>query len=391
MMTEYWRTAATLTCTITVVIGVQTVPLPAAFPLYETVEQLRRTAIKRGLNDESRANETAGYYEDLINRSSVTAPNPFILWWQRATDDNKAVLEVVQEHTTAFHEYGKFFRLYKSKPNLDLADPRFEHYRVVNNSFGLADREYAVERAPNTRRMVFLGDSIVRGLGTPNDQTFSAQLEDQLNRAHLSTNVRRYELLNMAESGYRITQILDLTLEDAFQFRPDVYVVALSELSINQKWSVHLSQLVDDGVDLKYDFLRDVVRQANLEPGENSATRQAKLSRFMIPTVQWSLREIRKKARSHGAEVVVLLIPNLRESGFLDLAFRPVRTVLREEQIPTIDLLASFDEAPFRVIDAGDGMHPSAAGHRLIYSKLYSRIVSEPSLRSLFFGNEGGS
>ena len=47
-------------------------------------------------------------------------------------------------------------------------------------------------------------------------------------------------------------------------YRPDAYFICLTHLSISGRWGDHLEQLVDDGVDLKYEFLRELVVKAGL-------------------------------------------------------------------------------------------------------------------------------
>ena len=74
------------------------------------------------------------------------------------------------------------------------------------------------------RRLVLLGDSMTRGLGVPPGTGWEPLLERDLNARYTSPAVRQFELLNFGVSGYRMTQMLDVGLEVAPRFKPDVYV-----------------------------------------------------------------------------------------------------------------------------------------------------------------------
>ena len=66
---------------------------------------------------------------------------------------------------------------------------------VRTNSFGLRDPERALEKPPNTTRIMVLGDSITFGWGCPQDATFCALLEKSLNDRPLTPG-RKYEVIN---------------------------------------------------------------------------------------------------------------------------------------------------------------------------------------------------
>lgn len=367
------------------------VPVPSSLePAARTIELIRRTVQTRGLSGEAREEQTAGYYQELLDRSAhVVVRTPSVLnvvLGGARPNDAPPTLEELEANSAPIHETLNSFLIYRPRPHLDLVDPRFK-VRYVTNAFGFGDREYPLTREANTRRLVILGDSMARALGVEPGQGFEGLLEEKLNRESVSGT--RYELINMGVSGYRITQIVDLAREVAPQFKPDVYVVVVSWLSVARKWGLHLAQLVEEGIDLKYPYLAQVARDARLQPGDTTAVTEAKLAPFMAPTFRWAVQQIRDRARQDGAATVAVLMPHLKGIGSYEGVFAPVRMILEEEGIPSIDLLDTFDGLDIVPYDVGDGLHPNRVGHRLLFERLQRRLADDPSVAAILLGTDG--
>jgi lysophospholipase L1-like esterase len=101
--------------------------------------------------------------------------------------------------------------------------------KVFTNSLGWKDsrRHRKVERDPAPRRrVVFLGDSFTEGLGVPQEQTFSAHVEQRLNRGS-----NRFEVLNGGRVSYSpLLEYMRLKRFLAAGYRADT-VVLLPDLS----------------------------------------------------------------------------------------------------------------------------------------------------------------
>lgn len=377
--------------TMSALLAFEFVPVPPAMEsTQQTVTLLRRTLKTRGLSAEAREEQTAGYYQELLDRSAqVVVKNPGAVdqfLGGPKVSDAKPMLEELEAATNhvAIHERLNDFLIYRPRPSLDIRDPRFNDVRYVTNGLGFADRDYPYERSPRSKRLVFLGDSLARALGVEPGHGFEALLEDDLNARAAGRDFDRFEIINMGVPGYRITQIVDVALDVAPRFRPDAYVVVVSWLTVGRKWGLHLAQLVDEGIDPKYDFLRQVVRDADLKKGDSSAVSQAKLAKFMEPTMLWSLRQIKARAQQEHASFVVILMPHLKGIGSYDGLFGPIRGMLRSENIETIDLLGVLDDVDISTLDVGDGLHPNAAGQRMIFEALSRRIYATPGLARIF-------
>ena len=113
----------------------------------------------------------AGYYEGLRKEGSV---DPSL----RFRDD---------------------FLEYDYKPNLHL---NVAGLGRTTNSLGMYDREYTVEKPSHTWRIALLGDSMALG---PFGHNYESLLENRLNEAELNPDIQKFEVLNFAVGGYRIT------------------------------------------------------------------------------------------------------------------------------------------------------------------------------------------
>jgi lysophospholipase L1-like esterase len=381
MRGSVWRVTLPTVALIVLLTGLALLPVPVYSRADTSVSnKLLRTLHKDELNREARERQTAGYYEGLLNEGSrVSGMNALITGNERFT---------AEFWMRPGRRHRGDFLYWDMPPNLNARDPdnpRFDH---MTNSHGLADQEYTIEKPPNTWRVALLGDSITRGQGAPFGTNYEFLLEARLNADLFEPAGRRLEILNFAVGGYRITQLVDVALERVPGFSPDVYVVPLSELSVFRKWGEHLATLVQNGIDVKYDYLRRLVRDAGLRPSDPAGTIDAKLARFRTPTLRWALGEIKTGAARNDAEVVVILLANGNDPETLEEQFVGVRELLRELDIPYIDLLDAFadvdDPRQYRVGD--ENTHPNELGHRHLYERLHAQILKNREHFALFCG-----
>jgi hypothetical protein len=346
----------------------------------EAGAQLLGTLSNREPNMEAREELTAGYYEGLINESSRVS------WMNRLSTGARGV--TFENRREADRRETGDFLFYELVPNADTpdyADERFR-YRLRTNSAGLADREYSREKPNGVHRIALLGDSITRGDGAPYLGNYESLLEARLNEEAAGGDAR-VEILNFAVGGYNLTQMLEAAIVKATPYAPDVYVVAMTKVSVYRRWGEHLALLLNAGIDLKYEYLRDTVRAAGLKPEDPIGVTNAKLARFRIPTIRWVLTELERHATAHDADVLVILVPSAEDVDVLREEFLGVREVIDALGIPVIDLLDTFEDveyAPYRVAE-NDG-HPNAAGHRRLFEHVHDRIRADARLTRMFSG-----
>jgi lysophospholipase L1-like esterase len=363
------RTSALTTviaCAVLAAIGRSEPKASYLEPGLSPYQRIVRMMHDRNLNKNASEEDIAGYYEGLLA--------------------GRPVQMLERSRQSEQWRFRGDFLYYEARPNLDIADYNENAgLRHITNSHGMPDVEYTVGKAPGTRRIAVLGDSITRGKGTPFGHTFEALLEQYLNQPG---GAAKYEVLNFSDNGYRLTQLVDVALEKAPRFAPDVYLVCLTQLAVNRKWGDHLAQLVWDGIDLKYPFLRDLAASARLDPRDPPATMDAKLAAQRLPAIRWAMTTIRERASSHGASVVAVLVPAANDTQRQAEVFAGPREVLRELGIPIIDLLDTFDGvrefSEFRVVE-GD-VHPNQEGHQRIFENLARKLREDRDLTALVLG-----
>lgn len=304
---------------------------------------------------------TTGYYERLFENQGHQA----IVTWPRA------------------RLYDRSFRIVRNKPNLNM-----QRDKVATNSFGLIGRECSLRKPANTRRVALLGSSLSMGLGIDPSRTFGSMLEDRLNATHPAGPSQRFEILNFSVAGYQLPQMLDTAVEDAPRFEPDVYMLDLNEVGSFRNWDEHLVWLIQLGIDPKYEFLRQVVRESGASSKDDSLTLFGKLAPFRVPVVREMLAEMKANAERHHASFVVVLLPSVEEGGLPTKRLSGIRELLASLDITYVDLLDTFDgiaNVESLRIDPAD-VHPNARGHALIFESLYTKLQAKPEAWSALVG-----
>lgn len=345
------------------------------------------TMANRDLNKEAREALTAGYYEGLINEGARLGG------MNRLVADSRTF--TVEDRSQPDRRQVNGFHFYELVPGLevdDYADDR-KRYRLKVNSAGLADVEYPMTKPAGTRRLALFGDSITRGQGAPFQENYEALLEARLNAARPSPAAGRVEILNFAVGSYSVMQMMDRALERATAFEPDVYVVALTDLSVYRSWAHHLALLLQAGVDLKYDYLKTLIREAGVTTSDTRGVFDAKMARHRIPTITWALQMIRDHARRQNAEMVVFFVPTADDPAVLEEEFLGVRQMVQSLGIPVVDGLDTFAGMPDRggIRVSSTDRHPNREGHRMLADRLWERLRSSPAAWTAIAGEPVGT
>lgn len=337
---------------------------------------------KRDLNAEDLEAAAEGYYEGLLNNSARASRAGDLIAGRFAKDWTLWESQQIHVHQRRTGD----FLYYEFRPDVRVTrglDP------IQTNSAGLADREYALVKPADTWRIAVLGDSIIRGHGVPLGSGFEALFEASVNDDLVrSGSRRRIEMLNFAVDGYRITQIMHVALVKTPEWSADCLLVALSDLSVFRKWGEHVAQLVHDGIDLRHDRLRRLVKEAGLRADDEPAAFDAKLAPFAIDVVSWALATIRDHAARRGANVVVLFVPPVHDPEGLQAKFARLAPVLDGLGLPWIDLTDTFggidDLDPLRI--SPQNHHPNVEGHRRLHEHLRRRLSDDLKRRAALLG-----
>ena len=308
-----------------------------------------------------------GYYEDLMQNtdSHLTRRTP-VEWLMMGKSARNAA------QRTDIYRYGGFL-VYRGKPNLHLANTVLGPTRT--NSYGFFDYEHTLQKPPGVRRIAIFGDSITRGLWLQRKDRYSTLLQEKLN----SQDGGNFEVLNFAVTGYRLTQTFDSAVEDAPTFHPDVYVITLTELTIGSSWADHIKQLVDQGEDLKYDPIREVVKESGLRKGDSVEQAQAKLAPYRIALTRELLRRLNKRAQQQSAKMIIALVPAAEGIDDSEYYAREVDDCVQGLNIPVVDLMDTFNGIdPERVRRNWYDSHPDALGDSMIADNLYRKLRENP-------------
>jgi lysophospholipase L1-like esterase len=319
--------------------------------------------------------EANGYYENLMQgRSSRVGSLPIeriIL--------SKSTLEEMREGSIYLN--GGFL-LFQARPNLNVINT--VEGPVQTNSYGFFDREFSLEKPPGTRRIALLGDSVTRGWGVNANQRYGNLLEDKLN-----AEGKNFQVLNFATPGYMLTQTFDVVQEKAVVFHPDVYLLAMTDITAGLEWGSHVVQLVDEGQDLKYDLLRGVVKESGISKTDSSSLDRWKLVPYRQSTMQQIFLQIKAFAEQHSAKVIVVFVPSAQDQDELDSGFRPLRASLANTGIPIIDLSKVFEERDIeRLRRNWHDIHPTWEGHQIIADNLYSQLRTNPEAWAAITGTQ---
>lgn len=95
------------------------------------------------------------------------------------------------------------------------------------NSQGLRDREHSKKKPPKTLRIAVLGDSYAEALQVPMEEAFWAVMERDL-AACPSVRGRTVEAINFGVSGFGTAQELMMLRDRAWDYSPDVVVLAVT-------------------------------------------------------------------------------------------------------------------------------------------------------------------
>jgi hypothetical protein len=271
------------------------------------------------------------------------------------------------------------FLRYEIKPHVKR---RYAAGMRITNSFGMPNPEYGYAKPQGTRRIALIGDSIALG---PYGMDFEALLENQLNQTRLTPDIRQYQILNFAVYGYTVLQMMDVVLERAPRFHPDVYMIALTGLETQDSagWRNHVAKLILNRMDLKYDFVRKVVDEAGVRPTDRRVDMVTKFGPWWIPVTREALERMKNRATADGAAMIIVLVPAPIDPDFTAGDFNKLRPATDGLGVPVLDLRDTFRGQDYRSLQVAPSntnpdFHPNLRGHELIFEHLYAALQANP-------------
>ena len=285
------------------------------------------------------------------------------------------------------------------------------------SSAGLRDREYSADKPPGVFRILLIGDSIGYGFGVAQSDALSEQLERLLQEPDPSGASPRFEVLNLAVTGYNIDQIVENLRVRGLPFHPDLVVYAYC-LNDPQEYSFELEALK--------------AQQANAEPprGTTELGRLAAKSQLvLLLRTRWRARHLPESAAAVPADpqwqrlkdgtyadyfaslyaegpglqrlrrgvaalrqisvesrvpIVTLVFPLFMEPEHyrLQAEHRSVSRMFAAAGIPTYDLLPLYRMMyeTHGFVFAANALHPNAVGHRLAALYLLQALAEDGAI-----------
>lgn len=284
---------------------------------------------------------------------------------------------------------------YRLSPNRKLIYEPIPNTQELNE-YGARGAACRVNRVAGKYRFLFIGDSVLEGLGVDPGDRYTEQLQNRFGG--------RYEFINLGVRGYNLIQEIEYLRLKGIRFRPDHVVINLIYNDFDMEGG-ELQQLSEVAHKLNssafyqhyyrantmvsqilfrlhsYRYLRYflTIHQQNPEAGVPFTKAEGTLSRSFDNNVKRedihaSLSELDQLAQEYSFEVTVLLLPASDEVRYL---LDDLQTLISERGYRMLDLNNTVreritpDQFPTLLFDS---CHLTPEGHKLIADILAEKI-----------------
>lgn len=288
--------------------------------------------------------------------------------------------------------------VYTFKPN----------YNGETNSYGFREnKEYPLNKNPNKKRILALGDSVAYGVSVNLDKIFLSQLEEKHNKA----NKNQIEIINLAVSGYNTMQEVELFKMKGLQFKPDevwiFYVLNDSVYdgaefaTIGKSHLLFIDQINENallGRLRKHSNLWKIIEEYLLSKEIKNKIEVEMLKKkikfgmekspiiydlmhldeYFIHTKE-SFKEIKELSQAHNFKLKVFICPALQQAS--QNKYKHIHTkvenALIELNIPVVDLLKHLESVDMESIKLAprDELHLNEKGHS-VFSDILLQFIN---------------
>lgn len=246
--------------------------------------------------------------------------------------------------------------------------------RIAINAYSMRSDAITPERSPSTLRILLLGDSIVNGgWWTDQDETLSALLTTQLTPLTSQPAFKQIEVLNASANSWGPrNELAYLQKFGTFNAQAVVLVINTDDLFATAPTTIPV------GRDRNYPSHRPLLALIEAinrflpyeSPPEMAAVRAEKGDRvgFNLNAIE----QVYKLSQQAGAEFLLVMTPLLREIGepgprdYELKARNRLKALAQTEQIPYIDGLPLFNNAPTPETWYRDHIHLSPQGNQQV-------------------------
>jgi lysophospholipase L1-like esterase len=258
---------------------------------------------------------------------------------------------------------------------------------VKINSQGLRDREYSLEKAPGTYRIMLLGDSTTFGWGVREEDTAAKILERKL-AADPPRGYTQVEVLNAGVGNYDTVQEVTYYQTRGQAFHPDLVVLVFF---INDPEPVPVEKkgfLIDRSYLLAFATNRfdGVLRHFGMRPGwKQYYSSLYDDDKPGFQACKKALQSLADSTRKNGAQPLVAILPELHQINGdtypFGAAHNKIEGILNARNVPTLELINGLrDHGPeptLWVTPLDD--HPNAKANNLVADQLKQWILANAS------------
>ena len=388
-----WAARAALLQPLMLLI-VGSISWPSDWDTVHAVVQSVRSPGTRGAEREARV---VGYYEMLIGgpKGAESARWPFDLSHRL---NGKPVGWISFKEADVLRYLDDEFLQFELKP---LVRRTLVGQPFSTNAFGMHDEPVTLEKPEGTFRIALLGASMDMGWGVKYQDTYANRLQDWLTaRASEkgSAGPRRFEVLNFAVAAYSPLQRLETLRRRVLAFRPDMVIYSATTLDVRLT-EIHLCDMLPKGVDLQYDFVKELISEAKLAPSDLRIDAEgqsiykdrlkAKLKPYYWRLYDATLGRIAAECRSEGVPIAMVIIPRVGPADSPAARAEPVarlKALAYHHGLTVFDLSDTFDGTdPAALEIAAWDDHPNAKGHERLFKALAKALTADAPLYRKFF------
>lgn len=246
----------------------------------------------------------------------------------------------------------------------------FRNTEFSTNSFGMRDKEYALEVPEGTDRIALVGGSYEMGSGVSQGMNFESLLEDEWNSKEESP----LEILNFSGGGFQLIQSVYLIETRAIDFSPDHIILAV-HTEDDYRMVASIARIIYKDQDLRYEYLKELVEELGL----TGAMSKTELMYKLYPKVDliraWAYGYIAALCEENGIGLSLLYLPATEDELDPDERER-IFTLARSNGMNIIDLSSVYDgvEMDDIMVSQWDS-HPNEDGHRIIADLIYPELI----------------
>lgn len=325
-------------------------------------QDFARSVMRTGPNKSDEELMVRNYYEDIMDtsRSNVALQDGRPPGWQLL--ENTAAIRPLKD--------------IRSKELIENGKVVVNGKKILVNSMGMRDREYALQKPPDTVRVALLGSSLAMGWGVENSETFESLVEDRLNRELSPKTGKHYEILSFAVNGYdQVSQVLVLN-EKVVRWKPDMMLL-LAHFEDIYFVKHNFAKALRKSYRLPSNELLSIAKEAGIDSKTPELQAERALGEHWTKLIAYAYGAIAKTCKENGMRPLWLWMPGVISPPGL-----------QPDDLKLVDLakragfVASVLPNPFGTGDKSQlvvgswDAHPNAAAHKLIANAVYEQLVT---------------